>query len=90
VAELLAAHRLPARLLDAERAAMAEVCLTPAANRSVVGVLNEFAFLADVHRSATDTLLELSVRLAATPLGALYQRHISPDRELAAFLADLS
>ena len=51
VAELLAAHRLPAPFIDAERAAMAEVRLAPTANRSVVGVLNEFTFLADVHRA---------------------------------------
>ena len=41
VTELLAAHRLPAPFIDAERAAMAEVRLAPTANRSVVGVLNE-------------------------------------------------
>jgi hypothetical protein len=98
VTELLAAHRLPAPFIDAERAAMAEVRLAPTANRSVVGVLNEFAFLADVHRADlrrsgldradADGLLELSRQLAATPLGPLYKRHVSPDRELAAFVAE--
>jgi hypothetical protein len=107
VAELLAAHRLPAAFIDAERAAMAEVRLAPTANRSVVGVLNEFTFLADVHRadihhadlrpadvdradarSDPSGLLELSLQLAATPRGPLYKRHVSPDRELAALVAD--
>jgi hypothetical protein len=98
----LKAHRLPAPFIDAERAAMAEVRLAPTANRSAVGVLNEFTFLADIHRADTDRadvrrsgvranadgLLELSLQLAATPLGPLYQRHVSPDRELAALVAE--
>lgn len=68
------------------------------ANRSVVGVLNEFAFLADVHRADlgrsgvdrgdADGLLELSRQLAATPLGPLYKPHVGPDRELAALVAE--
>ena len=33
------------------------------------------------------SLLELSVRLAQTPCGPLYKRHLSPDRELTALLA---
>ena len=103
VADVLAAHRLPAAFIDAERAAMGEVRLAPTANRSVVGVLNEFTFLADVHRADVhradvrrsdkgradaDGLLELSLQLAGTPLGPLYQRHVSPDRELAALVAE--
>ena len=88
VADLLAAHRLPAPFAETERAAMAEVLLAPTANRSVVGVLNEFTFLSDVHRADPDGLLELSLRLAATPLGPLYQRHVSPDRELTVLVAE--
>jgi hypothetical protein len=103
VAELLAAYRLPTPFIDAERAAMGEVRLAPTANRSVVGVLNEFTFLADIHRADVRRadvrcseigradaggLLQLSLRLAGTPLGPLYQRHVSPDRELAALVAE--
>jgi hypothetical protein len=113
VADVLAAHRLPAAFIDAERAAMGEVRLAPTANRSVVGVLNEFTFLADIHRADVhradvhradvhradvrrsdkgradaDGLLELSLQLAGTPLGPLYQRHVSPDLELAALVAE--
>ena len=87
VADLLLAHHLPAQLVAAEYAAMAEVHLAPTANRSVVGILNEFAYLADVHQPDPNGLLDLSVRLASTPLGPLYQRHITPDRELAALIA---
>jgi hypothetical protein len=54
------------------------------ANRSVVGVMNEFSFLADAWRDAHGDLLALAVRLAATPCGPLYSTHGSPDRALAA------
>lgn len=67
---------------------MADVRLTPTANRSVVGVLNEFARLADLHRADLhraaghdidgDSLLKGSLQLARTPLSPLYARHVSP------------
>ena len=60
--------------------------MRPGADRSTVGVLNEFARLADWHRTDIDDLLDLSLRLAPTPLGPLYRRHISPDRELTALI----
>ncbi len=85
--ELLLAHHVPAQLVIAEQAAMAQARLAPTANRSVVGVLNEFTRLADYHRADQDDLLQLSLQLARTPLSPLYRRHISPDRELAALIA---
>jgi len=87
-AELLAAHRLPAPFIEAEQAAMATTRLAPTANRSIVGVLNEFSRLIDFYRADGDGLLEMSLQLAETPLSPLYKRHISPDRELAAFVAE--
>jgi hypothetical protein len=58
------------------------------ASRSVLGVMNEFKYLAEVETQLEDDhdLLSLSLRLAETPCGPLYQRHISPDRELAALV----
>jgi hypothetical protein len=58
------------------------------ANRSVVGVMTEFARLAEVHHDAEPAmdLVGLAVRLAETPCGPLYGRNVSPDRELAAAL----
>lgn len=44
LAELLTAHHVPASLVDAERVQAADSRLAPTANRSVVGVMNEFAF----------------------------------------------
>ena len=58
------------------------------ANRSVVGIMNEFAALADTGRTDTrPDLLTISMRLARVPGSPLYKRHVSPDRELAALLA---
>jgi hypothetical protein len=58
-------------------------------NRSVVGVMNEFAFLAEYHRASKAALdLEtISVLLAGTRCGPLYKTHITPDRALAAVAA---
>lgn len=67
---------------------MTPIRLAPTANRSLLGVLNEFSRLADAHRTDGDDLLELSLRLAKTPLSPLYKRHVSPDRELAALVAE--
>jgi hypothetical protein len=68
---------------------MRELCLAKTSNRSVVGMMNEFTFLAEAHlgTGTQPDLLGLSVRLAGTPCGPLYKRHVSPDRELAALLA---
>ena len=56
------------------------------ANRSVVGIMNEFSRLAEVHRDPCPDLTELAQRLATTPCSPLYGRNVSPDRELAATL----
>ena len=71
---------------------MCDCRLAKTANRSVVGIMNEFTFLAEAYRSDTPgpDLLALALRLAATPCGPLYSKHISPDRELAALLRSLA
>jgi hypothetical protein len=87
MAAVLDAHGTPAEFIDAELQEMEEARLGKTASRSVVGIMNEFAYLADVWRQDEPDLLALAVRLAATPCGPLYKRHISPDRELAALIA---
>jgi hypothetical protein len=69
---------------------MDECQLAKTANRSVVGIMNEFTYLAEAHKQnrPEPSLLELSLRLSRTPCGPLYKRHISPERELAAFLSN--
>jgi hypothetical protein len=88
VADVLAALGAPGGLIDGEVAEMGTALVAPTASRSVVGVTNEFGYLAEVLRGDyLDDLAGMSVRLAATPCGPLYRRHVSPDRELAAFVA---
>src|SRR3954454_405174 len=89
LAELLSADRVPAPLIEAEHVEALEHPLAPTTNRSLAGVMNEFAFLADLHRDEQPDLMRLSMRLATTPCGRLFQRHISPDRGLAALLVEL-
>lgn len=90
VAEVLGAHHVPGELIDREVAELAGgLRMEPTTNRGVVGVMNEFSNLADAARGDyADDLLALSVRLAATPCGPLYRRHVSPDRELASLVAE--
>ncbi len=84
----LDAHAAPRGFVEVELAEMQERRVAKTANRSVVGVMNEFGFLAGVfaERDGRGNLLALSMRLAETPCGPLYRRHISPDRELDALI----
>lgn len=91
LAELLNAHHTPPDVTAAEVAAARQVVLATTASRSLVGSLNEFAFIAEHDRNGPEPLdlLELSLKLSRVPCGPLFKRHVSPDRELAALLADL-
>ncbi|GAA1284175.1 hypothetical protein Psi02_34030 [Planotetraspora silvatica] len=88
VATVLAAHGTPDTIIDDEVRQMRDRCLAKTANRSVVGILNEFTYLAETYRGdiPPPDLLGLAMRLATTPCGPLYSKHISPDRELQALL----
>ncbi len=68
---------------------MAHHRLAKTTNRSVVGMMTEFAFLGSAYVESQEAvdLVELSLWLARTPCGPLYSRHGSPDRELAAHIA---
>jgi hypothetical protein len=91
-AAVLAAHGTPDAVIAEEQRQMRDRRLAKTANRSVAGIMNEFAFLAQNYRGDTlaPDLLALAMRLAATPCGPLYSKHISPDRELAALLRSLA
>jgi hypothetical protein len=87
VGHVLAAHGVPDSVMRAEVDRMRQWRIAPTASRSVVGVMNEFTFLGDTFRDAANpNLIDIAVRLAATPCSPLYARHVSPDRELAALL----
>lgn len=95
VADALLALGVSREFVDAERRRMGEVRIAPTADRSVVGMMNEYAFLADVRREngpgglGDVDLRELSRDLAHVPCGPLYKSHTYPDAELHAFLASL-
>jgi hypothetical protein len=88
IAAALAAYQAPRPMIDDELSRMRDCRFGPTANRSVVGVMNEFTRLAEVYRSTNPGhgLLDLGLRLAGTPCSPLYRSHGSPDRELQAFL----
>jgi hypothetical protein len=86
---VLDAHGIDPRFVDHEIGSMGEGHYAKTANRSLLGVMNEFTFLGNVHRKeggADADLVALSVRLAETPMGPLHKRHGSPDRELIALV----
>lgn len=53
------------------------------ANRSIVGMMNEFSFLAETDRAHErgEDLVSMAVRLAGTPCSPLYKRNTFPVRE---------
>ena len=77
------------RTIDAELAEMGEGAWAKTVSRSVLGVMNEFAFLAgDLRRRLMiDDPVELSLRLARVPCSPLHRRHVTPGRELEASVA---
>lgn len=89
LAEVLGGHGVPDNWIEQEVAEMGPCVTAKTANRSVVGSMNEFLFLAGAHRAEDGDvgLLTLSLQLARTPCSPLYRRHVSPDRELAAFVS---
>jgi hypothetical protein len=92
LAAVLAAHETPDAVIDEEQRQMRDRRLAKTANRSVVGIMNQFTYLAEAYRgdTAAPDLLALAVRLADTPCGPLYSRHVSPDRELAALVRSVA
>jgi hypothetical protein len=86
IARVLDLHGIDHAVIDAERSHMADVAFAPTNDRSVVGVMNEFAFLGE-HFFDGD-LTALTLRMAETPVGPLRSTHGFPDLALSALLAD--
>lgn len=89
---VLDAHSIDPRFVDHETRSMGEGHYDKTASRSLLGVMNEFTFLGNVHREdhgADDDLVAPSVRLAETPMSPLNERHISPDHELKALVDEV-
>ena len=90
IESVLRRHGVADAFVAAERDAMREVCIGPTNDRSVVGVMNEFAFLGEFHwRDGLDDLEELSLRMAHVPLGPLRKSTGFPDSELAAVVGGI-
>lgn len=82
---VLRRHGVDESFLTAERDAMRVARIAPTNDRSVVGVMNEFAFHGDLLRKEGQHDLEsISLRLADLIVGRL--ENGSPDRELAAVM----
>ncbi|WP_372496115.1 DUF6933 domain-containing protein [Promicromonospora umidemergens] len=90
IEEVLTAHGMPEGLLAAELDHMREVRIAQTVDRSVVGSMNDFIYLADVWRSRdlSLSLLDLSLRLAHVPCSPLSKRQVFPDAEFAALIAN--
>lgn len=84
LASVLFAHGAPHALIEHELNAMLDFQYAKTANRSLVGMLNQFTFLAEGYREYNQTadLRWLSMKLSETPCSPLYKKAISPDREL--------
>lgn len=80
---------IAAAVIDDEVAEMATWTLAKTASRSVLGVMNEIAHLADSYRERQDVidLVELSLWLAHVPCTPLRAGHGFRDLELVALLA---
>ena len=86
---VLRRHGISDDFLTPECDAMHEVRIAPTNDRSVVGVMNEFAFHGEyLWKEGPQDLDALSLRMASLILGPLHHRSGSPDRELAAVVGD--
>lgn len=81
---VLGLQGLSGSFITHELEAMETAVLAKTANRSVVGMLNEFGHLAATWRPSAGKLLDLSLRLATVPCGPLYKTHLDPRGAVAA------
>jgi hypothetical protein len=85
---MLGAHGASQATIESEVAAMVEVAMAKTANRSVVGTMNEFSFLAEGYREYLETadLMILSMRSANTPCSPI--KYNSPARLIREIFSD--
>ena len=91
VAAVFVAIGLDRSFIESEVAEMSDCRLAKTNSRSVLGSMNEFAYLGKAFSDDGHSYdsLGLSLELAKVPCGPLYGSHISPDEELRAFVAAL-
>lgn len=90
LAAVLNALDVDASFIGAQMAAMGEAQYAKTSNRSVLGIMNQFSYLAEGYREylVTTDLLELSLKLAHVPCSPLYKRETFPARELHRWIKD--
>lgn len=81
---VLVAHGIEQSFIEHELSQMQDVQYVKTTNRSIVGIMNQFSYLAEGYREYLERndLLALSVDLAHTPCSPLSKGPISPDRAL--------
>lgn len=89
LALVLKEHGVPSEFIAQEVWQMDQVRYAKTANRSVVGILNEFVKQAEFWLAAyayekgdDDDLLAISAKLAETPCSPLYKGPVSPDKAI--------
>lgn len=84
LAAVLDALEVDSKFIAAQVTVMGAVQYAKTNNRSVLGIMNQFSYLAESYRDylETENLLELSLKLANTPCSPLYKRETFPDKEL--------
>jgi hypothetical protein len=82
--EVLAAHGVSHSFIESEVSEMQVVKYARTQNRSVVGIMTQFAYLAEGYRAYDELneLIALSLKLARTPCSPLYKGPVFPDRAL--------
>lgn len=81
LAQILAAHGIAETFIETEMALMQEVSHAKTGNRSVLGIMTQFAYQIE-SQTDRDDLLALSLKLSRTPCGPLYKGPIFPDKAL--------
>jgi hypothetical protein len=83
--DVIQALGIPAAEVERELEAMSDVVYAKTASRQVLGVMNDLAYALSFH-VGRDTLGDISLRLAETPLSPLYKNveTSSPDRATVA------
>ncbi len=86
IAAVLRQHGADEAFVNAELEAMREVRIAPTNDRSLLGVMNEFALFGRLQMYRVNGYEALSLSVAQTPVGPLLKRTVAPDRELALVL----
>lgn len=80
VGNVLHALGIESRAIDMEIAAMSDFTYGKTASKQVLGVMNEYAWLLEAWLKDPEHLLDVSIKLANTPVSPLYKTSVSPDR----------